>query len=162
MRSLVTLGLLTLVSGCSATGEMTSFLPNLFHNEPAKLEKITPGPDQLAGSDSRQVSQILGTPDLVRRDGPAEIWHYAGDSCRLLVFLYDDANPAETPLADRPKPDRRAERAGPPGLTKAAATALTGGTNGAGIVRHVAVWPAAADTAPCLASVARRAHSPSG
>ena len=162
MRRLAVLGLLTLASGCAATGEMTSFLPNLFRSEPAKLERITPGPDQLAGSDSRQVSQILGTPDLVRRDGPAEIWHYAGDSCRLLVFLYDEAGAGEAPVTDRPKVDRKAERAGPPGLTKAAATALSGTTNATGIVRHVAVWPAAADTAPCLASVARRAHSPAG
>jgi hypothetical protein len=159
MRRLLALGLLTLVSGCTATGEMTSFLPNLFRSEPARLERITPGPDQLAGSDSRQVSQILGTPDLVRRDGPAEIWHYAGDSCRLLVFLYDDASASEAPAADRPKTDRKAERAS---LTKAAATGFPNATNGTGIVRHVAVWPAAADTAPCLASVARRAHSPTG
>lgn len=158
MRRLAALGLLTFVSGCTATGEMTSFLPNLFHNEPAKLERITPGPDQLAGSDSRLVSQILGTPDLVRRDGPAEIWHYAGDSCRLLVFLYDDGN-GEAPAADRPRLDRKADRAS---LTKAAATGIAGGANGTGIVRHVAVWPAAADTAPCVASVAKRAHSPTG
>ena len=173
MQRWAALGLLTLLSGCASPGGGIGFLP-VFRSDPPALSLLPPLDGQLAGADSNKVGLLLGKPDLVRRDGPAEIWHYAGDECRLLVFLYDEAPadlaqavpaPALTPPAltapalsaiDR----QRAERRGVPGLTKANLALAT--PIGNGIVRHVAVWPAAAPEAGCVDSVAKRARTARG
>ncbi len=34
---------------------------------------------------------ILGKPELVRREAPAEIWQYRNENCVFDVFLYDEA-----------------------------------------------------------------------
>ena len=45
-------------------------------------------PAELIGITGRVLSERLGRPDFVQRDGPAEIWRYAGTDCFLDVFLY--------------------------------------------------------------------------
>ena len=57
----------------------------------AALPAKPPGPDQpneLIGLTMRLLTDRLGKPDFVQRDGPAEIWRYAGSDCFLDVFLY--------------------------------------------------------------------------
>ena len=54
-----------------------------------------PGPGHLVGLPPGGVESLLGAPRFRRRDPPAEVWRYAGESCRLFVFLYarpDDAS----------------------------------------------------------------------
>jgi len=44
--------------------------------------------DRLKGLSARELSAALGDPTLLSRDGPAQIWQYAGNGCVLHVFLY--------------------------------------------------------------------------
>ena len=37
---------------------------------------------------SAEVSERVGRPHFVRRDGPAEVWQYRGEGCFLDLFLY--------------------------------------------------------------------------
>lgn len=54
----------------------------------APLPPATEQPGELIGLTGRVLSDRLGRPDFVQRDGPAEIWRYAGTDCFLDVFLY--------------------------------------------------------------------------
>lgn len=51
-------------------------------------EPVFDDPAALKGRKAESVTAILGDPDLLRRDAPAELWQYAGDSCVLTVILY--------------------------------------------------------------------------
>lgn len=53
---------------------------------------IDDDPEQLLGKDPDQVEDLLGAPELVRRESPAQIWQYRGRSCIFDVVLYDEAN----------------------------------------------------------------------
>jgi len=48
-------------------------------------------PARLIGLGSDEVDDLLGRPDLVRREPPAEIRQYSAESCVFDVFLYDEA-----------------------------------------------------------------------
>ncbi len=50
---------------------------------------INDDPNQLMGLDRGGVSALLGEPDLVRRENPAEIWQYVTAGCVFDVVLYD-------------------------------------------------------------------------
>ena len=52
-----------------------------------------PSPEILIGLGSGAVDKLLGTPDLVRRDGPAEVRIYRDlqNRCTFHVFLYVNA-----------------------------------------------------------------------
>ncbi|WP_299391640.1 hypothetical protein [Pelagibius sp.] len=50
---------------------------------------INDDPNQLMGLDRGGVSALLGEPDLVRREEPAEIWQYVTAGCVFDVVLYD-------------------------------------------------------------------------
>jgi len=41
------------------------------------------------------LSTVLGEPELIRREAPAEIWQYRNDNCVLDVFLYETAGRRE-------------------------------------------------------------------
>ena len=56
---------------------------------------INDDPQQLMGIDPGTLGAILGAPELIRREAPAEIWQYRNDSCVLDVFLYDTAGRRE-------------------------------------------------------------------
>jgi hypothetical protein len=45
---------------------------------------------QLNGLSASELKAALGDPTLLRRDGPAQLWQYAGSGCVLHVFLYED------------------------------------------------------------------------
>lgn len=47
-------------------------------------------PQRLMGLGRDQVDALLGAPDLVRREPPAEIRQYSAERCVFDVFLYDD------------------------------------------------------------------------
>lgn len=61
-------------------------------NLPADLPPVDDDPDQFLGLDALAVARRLGAPDLVRRDGSAEVWLYDGGGCVVDVFLYADAD----------------------------------------------------------------------
>ena len=42
----------------------------------------------LVGRDARAVAELLGEPQLKRRDPPAELWQYRAGPCILDLFLY--------------------------------------------------------------------------
>ena len=49
---------------------------------------IEDDPEQLLGLAPTGVSERLGPPGFVRRDGRSEIWQYPAEACILDVFLY--------------------------------------------------------------------------
>src|SRR3546814_10301949 len=55
----------------------------------AALPPVKDDPAQLLGLDRDGVSALLGTPDLIRREAPAEIWQYVGGNCVFDVVLYE-------------------------------------------------------------------------
>ncbi|MFN4089296.1 MAG: EI24 domain-containing protein [Alphaproteobacteria bacterium] len=46
-------------------------------------------PDELTGQGQIEVWTRLGSPDLVRREGPARVWQYATRTCVLDLYLYE-------------------------------------------------------------------------
>ncbi len=65
------------------TGTKTAALPPepVIDDDPGRILGL--GPDRL--------TEILGRPELTRREPPAEIWQYRGESCVFDVFLYEEA-----------------------------------------------------------------------
>lgn len=65
---------------------------------PAKTAALPPAaraaapatPERLKGLTVAELKAGLGAPTLLRLDGPAQLWQYAGSGCVLHVFLYDD------------------------------------------------------------------------
>ncbi|MCH7930870.1 MAG: hypothetical protein IH906_01475 [Proteobacteria bacterium] len=53
--------------------------------------KIDDDPARLMGLDRAGLAKLLGDPELLRREPPAEIWQYRGRSCVFDVFLYEQA-----------------------------------------------------------------------
>ena len=49
---------------------------------------INDDPNQLMGLDRGGLTALLGAPDLVRREAPAEIWQYLATDCVFDVVLY--------------------------------------------------------------------------
>ena len=64
-------------------GPKTAALPPapVIDDDPARIMGL--GPDRL--------TELLGRPELTRREPPAEIWQYRGESCVFDVFLYEEA-----------------------------------------------------------------------
>ena len=58
---------------------------------PRQAAKAPPAvkPEQIMGLTRIELLGLLGKPDFLRRDAPAEIWQYRGKKCILDVFLYD-------------------------------------------------------------------------
>jgi hypothetical protein len=64
------------------TPEIAALPPEpVIDDDPARILGL--GPDQL--------TEFLGVPELMRREPPAEIWQYRGESCVFDVFLYEEA-----------------------------------------------------------------------
>lgn len=51
--------------------------------------------DDLYGMQPLAVSGLLGSPTLLRREPPAEIWQYAGLGCTMHIFIYRDPDGAQ-------------------------------------------------------------------
>lgn len=47
-------------------------------------------PADLIGTSAALAALNLGTPTLLRREAPAEVWHYRGTKCALDLYVYDD------------------------------------------------------------------------
>lgn len=54
----------------------------------AALPPVDDNPARLMGLGREDLSALLGTPDLIRREAPAEIWQYVGGDCVFDVVLY--------------------------------------------------------------------------
>lgn len=62
--------------------------------------------DRLKGMKGGEIASLLGPPDLIRHDGPAEVWQYVAHDCVLDLFLYRPQGAAAHPA------QRRTDRAG--------------------------------------------------
>lgn len=49
-------------------------------------------PEEFVGYQPDSLLPILGAPDFVRRDGPAQIWQYRAENCVFDLFLYGDGD----------------------------------------------------------------------
>lgn len=47
-------------------------------------------PEEFVGYQPDRLLPVLGAPDFVRRDGPAQIWQYRAENCVFDLFLYRD------------------------------------------------------------------------
>jgi len=57
-------------------------------------ERIYPDPATLKGASASDVVGIIGNPEFIRKDQPAEIWQYRGTDCTLDIFLYQSVSGA--------------------------------------------------------------------
>lgn len=51
---------------------------------------IDDDPERLIGLGRDGLYDLLGMPEIVRRESPAQVWQYRGTSCVFDVFLYED------------------------------------------------------------------------
>ncbi len=51
---------------------------------------IDDNPARILGLGPDKLTELLGRPELTRREPPAEIWQYRGESCVFDVFLYEE------------------------------------------------------------------------
>jgi hypothetical protein len=56
--------------------------------------------DRFHGMKRTDIARLLGRPDLLRRDGDAEIWQYRAGGCILDIFLYDEPGGMRVAHAD--------------------------------------------------------------
>ena len=52
---------------------------------------VIPSQASLMGNSAGELLNLLGEPDFVRRDPPAELWQYHTPSCILDLYLYEDS-----------------------------------------------------------------------
>jgi len=50
--------------------------------------QVDDDPQQFMGLDGNSITLALGQPDLIRRDGPAEVLQFRGQACVLDLFMY--------------------------------------------------------------------------
>lgn len=79
------------------------FSPIIYNGvAPVPVEPVNDDPEQLLGMTSDSLGDILGVPDVVRREGAAEVWQYRSESCVLDLFLYGGMKQVEhVDLRDR-------------------------------------------------------------
>ena len=58
---------------------------------PTEIPRV---PEGLTGLDESDLTEFLGVPSFVRRDGAAQIWQYRNDGCALDLFLYPEGSSA--------------------------------------------------------------------
>lgn len=78
----------------------TVALPSPAPVKPAAPEPVNDNPMQFMEMSTRQLSQAVGHPHMVRRDGPAEVWQYRGEGCVLDLFLYDQEGGLQVKYVD--------------------------------------------------------------
>ncbi len=69
-------------SNAAATGTLNS--------SPGSPPLGSPPPGDLTGLQASELQRLFGTPELVRKDYPAEVWQYRSPNCVLDVYLYPD------------------------------------------------------------------------
>jgi len=71
--------------------EVTETEPEVASIEPEPEPIIVnDDPQQFVSLNIHELSKLLGAPNLVRRDGNAEVWQYQASQCTLDIFLYED------------------------------------------------------------------------
>jgi hypothetical protein len=110
LRSACALGLAALALSACQTGRPTAPVTTVSPNTaPASAPASTPlaaapapqaaarplqpavndDPDRLMGLDRDGLAAVLGSPSLIRREAPAEIWQYVTSGCVFEVVLYE-------------------------------------------------------------------------
>lgn len=77
----------------------------------AAVNVTVPSPKELMGKGPGDLRKTLGTPSLLRKEGDAQVWQYAGTSCVVFLYLYDNAagKPEVSYLDARAKSDGAVE-----------------------------------------------------
>ncbi len=84
-------------SGPEAADEKAPVQETAVPRAPA-LPEIDDNPEQLLAMTRDDLNGLLGQPDLVRREKPAEIWQYRGKDCVLDLFLYNEEGNPDSPF----------------------------------------------------------------
>lgn len=95
MRSALALALAVTVAACGSRRAETIGGPLATAPEAASEGRVVAAivradPHKLIGLERAQLTEFLGAPRFVRRDGPAQMWRYVGESCVLDVFMYGE------------------------------------------------------------------------
>ena len=65
----------------------------IIKEKPAPVSKVPPrifpDTDVLKGATPDQLTALIGVPDFLRKDKPAEFWQYQSSICRLDLILYE-------------------------------------------------------------------------
>ena len=56
----------------------------------APADRVTLTLERLKGRTAGELAALLGEPKLRLRDGPAQVWQYAGQGCVLHLYLYQE------------------------------------------------------------------------
>jgi len=73
-----------------AAGSNASNAPSAEPGGKAPGTQSIPVSARLSGLSESELRAALGDPTLLRREGSAQLWQYAGIGCVLHVFLYDN------------------------------------------------------------------------
>lgn len=103
---------LALLGACTTTGQNTSGANGTAGlgeaSAPSQEQKtaraVLYDPEEFIGYGPQRLLPIMGAPDFVRRDGPAQIWQYRAENCVLDLFLYgknDDSQVRHVELRER-------------------------------------------------------------
>jgi len=79
-----------LLSGCTETTQSHGMRARGVPAATTQETATRPDAAELVGLNKAAVQNQLGTPQLIRRDGPAEVWQYLAGACILDLFLYED------------------------------------------------------------------------
>ena len=82
-------------SDVAVTHAKASWLPlavtqALYVPATAPADRVTLTLQDLKGRTARELTALLGEPKLRLRDGPAQVWQYAGQGCVLHLYLYQE------------------------------------------------------------------------
>lgn len=61
---------------------------------PRKISKAKRSPQAIVGLNALEIAELFGSPTLLRREQPAEIWQYQTSNCVLDVFFYPNKHAA--------------------------------------------------------------------
>lgn len=83
------LGLAGCASPSASTAQPSATVGNSLTSPPAQAGvPADTAPDNPLGLDQAGLTKWFGTPSLIRRDEPAEVWQYRSKSCVLELYLY--------------------------------------------------------------------------
>lgn len=102
---------LALLGACTTTGQDASAVGSTTGTGEASdpqgkkaARVVLYDPEEFIGYRPQRLLPIMGAPDFVRRDGPAQIWQYRAENCVLDLFLYgknDDSQVRHVELRER-------------------------------------------------------------
>jgi hypothetical protein len=100
MHPIAAFALALVTTACAANPEVQSSAPaaEQIAKTPRIAERTSPpavpvaphaDPGQLLGMQAGSLKLLLGEPNLVRREPPAQVWLYADGGCVFHVYLYE-------------------------------------------------------------------------